>query len=269
MDRGVGVAGAILSPAREGIYGRIDTRLRSLYLLHRSETVKRLVSLAIRGIRIEPVPSHLDESHRAVLVSNYPAVYPTLHTLIKVGCHLPGEGFRLKGIGRPEVVTQANTLLKVLGIDSLIYRVHKDEAGAYRLHKRIVQDILTYLQGRGNVLWLSITGKTRGNGLLEGDLRTGAALFSVTKGVPIVPMGLVTREGRGGLRVVRVRFGEPIEPPQVEDIGDFEKADLLIDLTRLALCQVARLLPSGQRGDFEPVEEKLEEAEMRLGLHQG
>jgi hypothetical protein len=227
-----------------------------------------MVDLGTRGVKVDPIPSCLGEGTRVVLVSNYPSVYQTLRSLIKVGCRFPGPGYRLKGIGRPEVIIQANTLLKALGVDSLIYPVHKDEAGAYRLHRAIVKEILAYLDQPGSILWLSITGRTAGNGLLEGDLRTGAAVFSTTKGLPLVPMGLVTEEEKGKPRVVRVRFGEPIAPPHIEALGDFEKADLLIDFTRLALCHVARLLPSGQRGDFEEADEKLEEIEARLAARQ-
>jgi hypothetical protein len=215
---------------------------------------------------VEPIPPCLGESKRAVLVSNYPAVYPTLRALLKVGARFPGRGYRLKGIGRPEVIAEANTILKVLGVDSVIFPVYKDEAGAYRMQKKVVQDVMTYLRGEGNVLWVSVTGTTRGNGLLEGDLRTGAALLSTTANVPIVPMGLVTREHQDTLRVVKVRFGEPINPPPVAELSDFERTDFLIDLSRLALCRVASLLPPGQRGDFEQVQEKLREAESRLGM---
>jgi hypothetical protein len=257
---------AIVAERGEGIWQRMDLTLRRLNLLERSATVKRLVELGIRGVEVEPIPPCLGESKRAVLVSNYPAVYPTLRALIKVGARFPGQGYRLKGIGRPEVIAEANTILKVLGVDSVIFPVYKDEAGAYRMQKRVIQDVMAYLQGEGNVLWLSLTGATRGNGLLEGDLRTGAALFSTGHGVPLVPMGLVTREHKGRPRVVKVRFGEPINPTPVTELSDFERTDFLIDLSRLALCRVASLLPPGQRGDFEQVEEKLQEAENRLGM---
>jgi len=269
MGNGVQVAGTFVGAARGGIAQRMDGGLRSLDLLGRSAVVKKLVDVGIRGVRIEPIPSSLGESHRAVLVSNYPAVYQTLRSLIKVGCRFPGQGHRLRGIGRPEVVTNASTLIKALGVDSLIFQAYKDEAGAYRLHKKVIQDVLAHLDGEGHVLWLSITGATRGNGLLEGDLRTGAALFSTTKGVPIVPMGLVTKQVGGKPRVIKVRFGEPIHPPRMEELSDFERSDFLIDLSRLALCRVAQLLPPGQRGDFEQVEEKLEELESRMGTRQG
>jgi hypothetical protein len=259
---------AMVGVRREGIGQWMDITLRRFNLLERSATVKRLVELGIRGVEVEPIPPCLGESERAVLVSNYPAVYPTLRALIKVGARFPGRGYRLKGIGRPEVIAEANTILKVLGVDSVIFPVYKDEAGAYRMQKKVIQDVVAYLRGGGNVLWLSITGATRGNGLLEGDLRTGAALFATGNGVPMVPMGLVTREHKGRLRVVKVRFGEPIYPPPVRELGDFERTDFLIDLSRLALCHVARLLPPGQRGDFEQVEEKLQEAESRLGMGQ-
>lgn len=260
---------AMAGPLGRGITQGLDARLRSLDLLDRSGLVRRLVDLSTTGVRIEPIPPWLGESARAVLVSNYPSVYQTLRALIKMGCRLPGEGYRLKGIGRPDVVRKASAPLKALGIDSLIFPVYKDDAGAYRLHKKVVKDVLDYLDGEGNVLWLSITGATRGNGLLEGDVRTGAALFSVGKGVPMVPMGLVTKEHRGKPRVVQVRFGQPIDPPQVDGLSDFEKSDLLVDLSRLTLCRVAALLPAGQRGDFEDVDGKLQEIEARLGMRQG
>jgi hypothetical protein len=269
MGSGTQVTEAVAGIGSEGISQRVDARLRGVNLLERSALVRRLVDLSTRGVRVEPIPPWLSETHRAVLVSNYPSVSQTLRALIKVGCRFPGPGYRLKGIGRPEVVAQASTLLKALGVDSLIFQVHKDEAGAYRLHRGVVKEVLVYLDAPDSILWLSITGRTAGNGLLEGDLRTGAAVFATMKRLPLVPMGLVTKEERGKPRVVKVRFGEPMAPPDVEALGDFERADLLIDLTRLALCHVARLLPSGQRGDFEQAEEKLEEIEARLAARAG
>ncbi len=238
--------------------------MRRLDLLQRSGVVRRLVDLTTRGVSVDSIPSYLGEGHRAVLVSNYPSVSQTLRALIKMGCRFPGGGFRLKGIGRPDVVAHANMLLKALGVDSLIFPVYKDDAGAYRLHKRVVEEVLGYLEREGNILWMSITGATRGNGLLETDVRTGAAVFSTSKMVPLLPVGLVTREVKGKPRVIRVKFGQPIDPPEMDELSDFEKSDLLVDLSRLALCRVASLLPAGQRGDFEQVEEKLEEVEARL-----
>jgi hypothetical protein len=269
MGSGTQVTEAVAGIGSEGISQRVDARLRGLDLLERSALVRKLVDLGTRGVRVDPIPPWLSETHSAVLVSNYPSVSQTLRTLIKVGCRFPGPGYRLKGIGRPDVVTQANNVLKGLGVDSLIFQVYKDEAGAYRLHRAIVKEVLAYLDQPGSILWLSVTGRTAGNGLLEGDLRTGAAVFATMKRLPLVPMGLVTKEERGKPRVVKVRFGGPIAPPDVEALGDFERADLLIDLTRLALCRVAELLPPGQRGDFERAEEKLEEIEARLAARIG
>ena len=242
----------------------IDARLSSLVLLERSRKVQEMVDLGIKGIEVEPIPSSLDEGERAILVSNYPSVSQTLRALLKVGCRLPGEGFRLKAIGRKEVRTKANPLLKALGIDKLIFPVQKDEAGVYKLERRTYREVLAYLDEPGNVLWLSVTGKTSGNGLLEEDLRTGAALFSLTKRVPIMPMGLVTKEERGKSKVVKVRFGEPIDPPKVEEMTEFERSDFLIDFSKLAMCEIAKLLPPGQRGDFENVEDKGMQIERRL-----
>jgi 1-acyl-sn-glycerol-3-phosphate acyltransferase len=155
-------------------------------------------------------------------------------------------------------------LLKALGIDKLVFPAQKDEAGVYKLERRTYSEVLAYLDGPGRVLWLSLTGKTRGNGLLEGDLRTGAALFSHMKRLPVMPMGLVTKEERDKSKVVKVRFGEPIGPPEVGEMTEFEKSDFLIDFSKLAMCEIAKLLPPGQRGDFENVEEKGAEIERRL-----
>ena len=264
METQTRAAEAPSGPASGTVAAWLDARLRSLSLLERSGAVRKLVDLTTRGVQVEPVPAWLGESQRALLVSNYPGVYQTLRALIKMGCRLPGHGYRLKGIGRPDVVRQASSMLKALGIDSLIFPVYKDDAGAYRLHKRVIKEVLDYLEREGSVLWMSITGTTRGNGLLEGDVRTGAAIFCASKGVPLVPMGLVTKQVRDKPVVTRVRFGQPIQLPPLDEMSDFEKSDLLMDLSRLALCQVARLLPPGQRGDFEEVDEKLEEVSARL-----
>ena len=54
----------------------------------------------------------------------------------------------------------------------------------------------------------------------------------------------------------------------MDELSDFETTDLLVDLSRLALCRVAALLPLGQRGDFEQVEDKLLEIEARVRVRQ-
>ena len=157
-------------------------------------------------------------------------------------------------------------LLKALGVDQLIFPALKDPSGKYVLEPETLKKIMAHLNGQGNVLWLSITGNTRGNGLLERDLRTGAALFSLKKKIPIVPMGLVTEDKEGKPKIVGVRFGEPINLPEVGKLSEFEMGDLLVDISRLIMCQIAALLPPGQRGDFEDVEEKLIEVKERLNL---
>jgi 1-acyl-sn-glycerol-3-phosphate acyltransferase len=266
METGPSVAEAISKSSQGGVSTRLDAKLRSLALLERSKAARRLVDLSIRGIRVEPIPPWLDESRRAILVCNYPSVSQTLRAVIKVACRLPGDEFRLRGIGRPEVITQATALQKALGVPNLVFPVHKDQAGAYRLQREVIKDVVSFLDGPGHVLWMSITGRTRGNGLLEADLRTGAALFAINRGVPLVPMAVATKEKKGRLRVVKVRFGEPIDPPDASKMGEFERADFLVDFSRLALCHVARLLPRGQRGDFEDIDEKLVDTERRWGI---
>jgi hypothetical protein len=248
----------------EKISQGIDAALGSWRLLERSRWIRRMVGMAIAGVEVEPIPASLGEGQRAILVSNYPSVSQSLKTVMKVGCLLPGQEVRLKAIAREELVTRANALLKILGVAHNIFPAQKDPSGKYTLETDTLKRILAHLNGQGNVLWLSITGNTRGNGLLERDLRTGAALFSLKKRIPLVPMGLVTKQEGGRPKVVGVRFGEPIEPPPLENLDELEMGDLLVDISRLTMCQIAALLPSGQRGDFEDIEEKLREVMERL-----
>lgn len=266
MQVGPGVAEAMSKSSRGGLSAWLDAKLLSLALLERSKAARKLVDLSMTGLKVEAIPSWLDEGQKAILVSNYPSVSQTLRAVLKVGCRLPGEEFRLKGIGRPEVITHSTPPFKALGVPNLVFPVHKDQAGAYRLQTEVIKKVLSFLDGPGHVLWMSITGRTRGNGLLEGDVRTGAVLFSINRGVPLVPMGVVTREKKGRLRAVKIRFGEPLAPPDTAKTGEFDRADFMLDFSRLALCHVARLLPPGQRGDFEEVDEKLAETEGRLGV---
>ena len=258
----VQVASSIL----EKIPRRVDARLRSWRLLDRSRWVRKITDVAITGIEVELIPACLGDGKRAILVSNYPSVSQTLRAVMKVGCRLPGQRFRVKGIARKEVVAGANVLLKALGVDQHIFPALKDESGKYALEPESLKRVLAHLDGQGNVLWLSITGKTRGNGLLECDLRTGAALFSLKKKIPMVPMGLVIKEKEGKAKIVGVRFGEPINPPEVGKLGEFEMSDFLLDFSRLIMCHIASLLPAGQRGDFEDVEDKLREVKSRLDM---
>jgi 1-acyl-sn-glycerol-3-phosphate acyltransferase len=245
----------------------MDARLRSLALLDRSLRVRQLTNLLLRGIDVEPIPPWLGPDHRAILVSNYPSVFASLMAVMKLVCRFPDDQPRIKCIARREVVTQAPPWLKALGVDRFVFPAQKDESGVYRLDSKVFKRVLAYLNQPGNILWLSMTGRTRGNGLLEQDIRTGAAQFAVKKGVPLVPMGLVTQEHRSKLKVVKVRFGEPIEIPDAGEIGEVDKSDLLIDLSKLAMCQIAQLLPAEQRGDFCDVDEKLAEASARLDAY--
>ena len=245
---------------------RVDARLHSLSLLDRSRWVRKMTDVAIIGIEVEPIPACLGDDKRAILVSNYPSVSQTLRAVIKVGCRLPGQKLRVQAIARKEVAAGANALLKALGVDQHIFPALKNQSGKYVLEPETLKKVLTHLEGQGNILWLSITGNTRGNGLLERDLRTGAALFALKKKIPIVPMGLVARDKDGKPKIAKVRFGEPIDPPEVGKLGEFEMGDLLVDISWLIMCQIAALLPLGQRGDFEDVEEKLREVKERLNL---
>jgi 1-acyl-sn-glycerol-3-phosphate acyltransferase len=250
----------------EKISQSVDARVRLLRLLERSKWTRRALDVAISGIKVEPIPAYLGDGKRAILVSNYPSVSQTLMAVMKVGCRLPGQELRLKAIARKEIAAEANVLLKALGVDQRIFPALKDQSGKYALEPESLKKVLAHLNGQGNVLWLSVTGKTRGNGLLERDLRTGAALFSLKKKIPIVPMGLVIKEKEGKAKIVGVRFGEPINPPEVGKLGEFEMGDFLLDISQLIMCQIAILLPPGQRGDFEDVEGKLREIRSRLDV---
>jgi len=243
---------------------RFDAWLRSLSLLNRSRLVRKMTDVAIMGIEVDPIPACLGEGKSAILVSNYPSVSQTLKATIKAGCRLPGQKLRVQAIARKEVAAGATVLLRALGVDQLIFPAIKDPSGKYVLEPNTLKKVLAHLDGPGNVLWLSVTGNTRANGLLERDLRTGAALFSLKKKIPIVPMGFVTKEKEGKPKVVRIRFGEPINPPEVGKMGEFERSDFLLDISRLVMCHIAALLPPGQRGDFEDVEDKLGEVHSRL-----
>ena len=265
MKEALSYTHAISGTLKGRISQRADAELRSLRLLDRGRWARKMTDMAIRGIEVEPLPACLGEGKSAILVSNYPSVSQALRAVMKVGCRLHGGKPRLKAIARKELVEEANVLLKALGVDQFILPATKDEAGKYTLEPKIIKEVLIHLESEGSILWLSITGKTRGNGLLERDLRTGAALFSLKGRIPIVPMGLVTRKRGGKPKVVKVRFGKPINPLDEGKMSEFEMGDFLVDISRLMMCEIAALLPPGQRGDFENVEEKLKEARSRLG----
>jgi len=264
MEEALDGVQVVSRPAQRVLQERIDGGLRSLALFERSRLVRQVTDLLLRGIQVEPIPPWLGPGHRAILVSNYPSVSSSLLAVMKLVCRFPDKQPRLKAIARREVVTQATPLLKALGVDRFVFPAQKDESGVYRLETRVFKQVLAYLNHPGHILWLSMTGRTRGNGLLESDLRTGAAQFALKKGVPLVPMGLVTKGQGSKLRVVKVRFGEPITSPLAGGIDEVERTDLLIDLTKVAMCQIARLLPAEQRGDFADADEKLCEATARL-----
>lgn len=248
---------------KDQISSGLDSKVRSLNLFEH-QRARRLIDLNLRGIRVDPMPPSLEEGQSAILVSNYPSVTQTTRAVLKVGCRLPGNEARLKAIARQEVITEANLSLKALGVDNIAIPAQKDKAGIYRLKGEAFKEILKFLSEPGHVVWLSITGKTRGGGLLEEDLRTGVFLFSLKSQVPVVPMGVETKEKKGKRKVAAVRFGEPINPPNIKNLDELEKVDYPLDYSRLIMCQIAKLLPSGQRGSFEDVEEKLEEVQRRL-----
>lgn len=258
---------ALSSVIKKEISSGIDSRVRSLNLFQ-YQWARRMVDLSIRGIEVEPIPPYLEEGERAILVSNYPSVTETTRAVLKVDCRLRGEESRLKAIARKEIITEANLFLKAIGVNKLVFPAQKDQSGIYRLESETCKEILTYLGKPRHIIWLSVTGETRGNGLLEEDLRTGAAMFSLMSRAPIVPMGVITEEKEGKTKVVKIRFGESINLPKKVDLSDFEIGDLLVDYSRLAMCQIAGLLPPGQRGSFENAEEKLIEIKERLKTYQ-
>ena len=255
--------GVASSAIKSEISSEFDLWLDSLNLFE-NKRGRGMIDLAIR-IQVEPIPSSLEEGEKAILVSNYPSVTGTTNAVLKVGCRLPGERARLKAIARGEIVTQAGRILSAIGIRELVFPARKDETGAYKLEsKKVFGEILGYLQKPGHVLWLSITGETRNDGLGDGDIKNGAVVFSNRRQAPIVPMGIITKERKGKRKVVAVRFGKSIGPPKTSGLSEFEKSDFFNICSRQIACEIARLLPPGQRGDFEDAEDRLIEIEKRL-----
>jgi len=235
------------------ISGKIDPGLRALFLIEDPRARKAVDMLKLRGIEMGPIPPFLEEGRNAVLVSNYPSVGEATDAVLTVACRLPGKESRLRAIGREEVKTKAGVLLMALGVDRILIPAQKVD-GVYRLKggKKAYEEVLNHLGKPGSVFWLSITGETRDNGLREDDLKTGAAIFSLERRVPIVPMGIVTKQGK----VVKVRFGDPIDPPslKISRLSKFERNDYLNDYSRLVMCRITELLPQGQRGSFNDID---------------
>jgi hypothetical protein len=276
---------------RERVSLEIDRKLHSLNLLNERPWARKLVDWGIRGIKVEPIPELIRQGESAVLVSNYastldlltyeyPRGEPTLdelkpgvRALLKVASHLPPE-VQFRAIGREEVITGAGLFLRALGIDKIIFPATKS-GGIHRLARR--EDytrIPTYVARPGHILWTSITGEPRGNGLLERDLRIGwlklvlkARGFASEAPVWIIPMGNIT-EAKGGVRkATEIRFSEPLSFAAPSDL--VEPEDYLLDCVRLVACHIASLLPKdgGQRGDYEDAERIIEEMQDRVRLH--
>lgn len=250
----------------KGISDRIDPKLRSLFLIENPQMRKVVDKVVLRRIRIE-VPPFLEEGRSAILVSNYPSVGEATDAVLKVDCCLSGKESRLRAIGREEVAEEAGVLLMALGVDRILIPAQKVD-GVYRLKegKEAYNEVLNHLRTPGSVFWLSITGETRGNGLLEEDLKTGAVMFSLESKVPIVPMGIVTKQGK----VVEVRFGNLVILPKKEDLKrEYERGDFLNDCTRKVMAEIASLLPPGQRGSFDnmDIKERLAEIDRRLKIY--
>ena len=253
---------ALSSVVGERIADNFDSKVQGLNL-YEYRRARRIIDLSIRGIKVKPIPEFLGEGKGAILVSNYPSVFETSKAAIIIGSRLPGDEPRLKVIAREEIITEANLLLKAIGIDKFVFPAQKDETGTYKLQDKL-EDILEHLAGSGHVLWLSITGETEGNGLLEENLRTGAAWFAQESQAPIVPMGIITKERKGKKKAAEVVFGEPIIVPKIEGLRWLKNTYLLIDYSKLVSCQIAALLPRGQRGSYEEVEEKLSTINKRI-----
>lgn len=268
MQEGIQYIEAASSAIKERVSGEIDQRLCSLNLFEYKKA-REMIGRGIRGIEVEPIPPWLEEKERAILVSNYPvSLGETIKAALKTACRLPGEKPRFKAIGREEVVEEAGFGLKIIGVEGIVYQAKKDESGEYKLKSRkAFEEIKNHLQEPGHVLWLSITGETKGNGLSIEDLRTGAVSFSLRTKTPIVPMAIVTKEKKERRRAVKVRFGKPISLPEPIGLDDFEIGDFPIDYSKLVMCRIAELLPPGQRGSFEDVEKELENIEAKIKFY--
>jgi len=164
---------------------------------------------------------------------------------MSVGLRLPDE-LSLVAIARREIVTKTHPALGGF-LSRGILPADKNEAGRYSLNIKNTAKALRHLK-EGGVLWLSPTGSIEGNGLRVKNLRHGAVIFAQKTDVPILPMGLITNQDG---KVERVKFGQPITLPPEDQVSLFDRDTHLNSLSLLVLAEIAKLLPPGQRGDFE------------------
>ena len=228
------------------VYSRVNTGIFNLVSsleLTEKPLVRKALGKIIRGIEIENIPDTLSKA--TILVSNYPGIQETLKAVMKVGFKLPDE-LSLVAIARREIVTETPPAL-----GGLLYRrvlpADKNEAGRYSLNIKNTARALRHLK-EGGVLWLSPTGSVEANGLRVKNLRHGAVIFAQKANVPILPMGLITNQDG---KVERVKFGEPITLPPEDQVSLFDRDVHLDHFSLLVLAEIAKLLPPGQRGDFE------------------
>lgn len=227
--------------------------------------VRRYIDWKIKGVEVAALPDYLNnESSCAILASNYPEDrWHVLKVVMKVASRLPGKKARIRAIGGKDMVENATWDLRALGVTHLIYPAIKTSKGKYTLEDEVKAQLESQLKLPGIVLWQSITGKTEGNGLLTKDIQPGAASWSATYQIPIFPMAIIPGNGRGNDRTTQVEFGSLIEPPDTEGLtSTSSKYELLIGHTLTVMYHIAKLLPPGQRGDFED----LNEWERRLNL---
>lgn len=221
--------------------------------------VRRYVDWKIKGIDVDPLPDYLlDPNSRAILTSNYPADrLNVVAAVLKVASRLPGEKARIRAIAGKDILERTGSDLRALGIKKLIYPAVKDaRKDRYTLADDVRTALESELQKPGTILWQSITGKTEGNGLQISQIQPGIASWSTQFHLPITPMALITENRNDKEEITHVKFGPPIEPPDMSGLtSTTAQFELLTGHTINVMFEIAKLLPPGQRGDFEDVSE--------------
>jgi len=260
----------ISSSARSLVRG-LNNKVDQLNALNHPN-VRRLVDLSIRNVEIEGIPPYLrDPTAKAILPSNYPGVKNALSGAMKIASILPYDathkGNRVIAIARKSLADEADIFLRALGIRNFVYpALYDDKAGKYSLGTAVYKNVIRSLNEPGRVLWMSVTGKTDKNGLGLGDIRSGAVVFSASTNVPLIPLAFEMQNQVGKKGKIIARFGPVIPPPNLQNLDDIDKTDLIEVYSLLLMSHIAHLLPNKQRGDFENAEKILLDINRRLGI---
>ncbi|MFH1561505.1 MAG: hypothetical protein ABID04_02915 [Patescibacteria group bacterium] len=214
--------------------------------------VRRATSLVIsRGTEIEDPPLVLFGP--SIGLTNYPGVGSVFDAMSLIVERLSGKGpLRVKILSR---FLRMNPI-KAGFVGEAMLPLGKDPVtGRYTLTRedhRVIKEHLAL----GGVLIATATGRAgRENqyGLGVADVRTGLWRVAQQHGdIPVVPIGLVTSEDNMEGPIRQIRFGQPIFPFSVEQVGRGERnKEYLRWQAMVGLASIAQLLPIEQRGDCE------------------